>query len=136
MREQKEESRSLLEVIIDDESADAELNKLVKANLVSKEVAGYLRGERKKSAKEYQTIVSSWRPQLKGTTKSQIEKELKEEGIEAVLKLLPQVIVNKLEDSVPKNFILKQIVLSGEVSGKPFGIGVGGSVQIILEKKS
>ncbi len=134
MRKEEEKEKGILEILVDEEVAEAELAELVADGLVDKEVAQYLKGERKTS-EEYRTIVSSRRPRLRGASDEQIETELEKERSEAVLKMLPRVIVRKVKDRVPENFLLKQIVLSGEVSGKPWGIGVSGTVQVVFEKQ-
>ena len=55
---------------------------------------------------------------------------------EDVRRLLPNAIAKKLSASVPEGFELTEITITGEISGMPFGIGVGGQVAATFTKKA
>lgn len=49
--------------------------------------------------------------------------------------LLPKVIARKIKDAVPDGFVIDSITFTGEISGKPFGIGVSGQVSVTFARK-
>jgi len=59
----------------------------------------------------------------------------RDQKIDMVRKALPDLIAKKISDAVPDGFVLSQITFTGEVSGKPLGIGVSGTVSVQFEKE-
>jgi hypothetical protein len=75
---------------------------------------------------------------LSGALDSLIERDkskITAENIESIKKVIPDAIARKISQIVPEGFELAQIEFTGEVSGKPFGIGVSGQVSVTFEKK-
>lgn len=58
-----------------------------------------------------------------------------QDNAETVRKNLPKVIANKVKEMVPDGFELTELSFTGEISGKPFGVGVSGSVTATFKKK-
>ena len=56
--------------------------------------------------------------------------------VELVTRLLPSAVAKRLMSAVPEGFELSQITITGEISGKPFGIGVGGQVSAVFTKRA
>ena len=56
------------------------------------------------------------------------------EDPEILKKLLPAVVAKKIAGMVPQGFELAEITFTGEVSGKPFGIGVSGQVSAVFRR--
>jgi len=53
-----------------------------------------------------------------------------------VLELLPRVIAKKMQDIVPDGFDVTEMLLTCDISGKPFGIGVAGKVSVKFGRKA
>jgi len=66
------------------------------------------------------------RPLPKNVTKKAI--------MEMMIQRLPEVVAKKI-GRAPEGFELSQITLTGELAGKPFGIGVSGQVSVTYTKK-
>lgn len=47
-----------------------------------------------------------------------------------VFDALPKVIASRVEAAIPEGFTVQEIEFNISVSGKPFGIGVGGDVKV------
>ena len=77
-------------------------------------------------------VVSSAVESLERTDKSATTTE----DIENIRKALPGVIAKKILQIVPEGFELSELSFSGEVAGKPLGIGVSGQVSVVFKKSS
>ena len=53
-------------------------------------------------------------------------------SVEDINRLLPKALAKKLE--IPEGFELSEITITGEISGKPFGVGVSGQVSVTFTK--
>jgi hypothetical protein len=67
-------------------------------------------------------------------TQPREEIEKSNDAKEDIRRFLPKIIAKKIADRVPDGFVLSQIKFNGEIKGQPFGIGVGGSVEVLFEK--
>jgi hypothetical protein len=54
---------------------------------------------------------------------------------EKVFELLPKIIAKRMRDVVPDGFVVAEISLTCDLSGKPFGIGVSGKVAVKFQQK-
>jgi hypothetical protein len=57
-----------------------------------------------------------------------------DERVEHIRKLLPGIVAKIMLGAVPSGFALKQLTLSIELSGKPWGVGVAGTAGVVFEK--
>jgi hypothetical protein len=62
--------------------------------------------------------------------------KLSGDDMENIKTLIPGVISRKISQMVPQGFELTQLTFTGEVSGKPFGVGVSGTVSVVFKKNS
>lgn len=53
---------------------------------------------------------------------------------DAIRELLPSAIAKKVSRIVPEGFEVSEITLTGEISGKPFGVGFSGQVSVTYAK--
>jgi len=51
-----------------------------------------------------------------------------------ILDALPTVLANRIRNLLPKEFRVREIHLGIDLEGKPFGVGIGGSVEFVLER--
>ena len=58
-----------------------------------------------------------------------------EQAKEKVLELLPSVLAQQLRSMVPEGFDVSEISFKCSLSGKPFGIGVSGDINVKFAKK-
>lgn len=64
------------------------------------------------------------------TLGNEVEGDFDQARKKIVLDALPKVLAKKMEEIMPKNWEIKEIVLKVNVAGKPFGIGLEGDASV------
>lgn len=58
-----------------------------------------------------------------------------DELVQRVTESLPRVLAKKFRNLIPADMTLHELTFMVSVEGKPFGVGIGGEVQVTLRKE-